>query len=157
MMLFQNNYEMLRKQNRTIHSIKELQNNSKLCKLLSDEFGSLEPIVNLAVRLRVMYYNLPPSLPVAVMIKFGNYSGPTFLSTDGIIIMPVIINSFDGENNESQHIPLKLSGSITINKSQSLTMSQSIVDLGPSEKNSGLAYVTLSRVRRLSDFMLEPT
>ena len=153
MMLFQNNYEMLRKQNRTIHSIKELQNNSKLCKLLSNEFGSLEPIVNLAVRLRVMYYNLPPSLPVAVMIKFGNYSGPN----DGIIIMPVIINSFDGENNESQHIPLKLSGSITINKSQSLTMSQSIVDLGPSEKNSGLAYVTLSRVRRLSDFMLEPT
>ena len=49
------NYEMLRKQNINIHSIKELQNNSKLPKLLSDEFGGLGLIVNLAVGSRVMY------------------------------------------------------------------------------------------------------
>ena len=71
--------------------------------------------------------------------------------------MPVIINSFDGKNNERQQIPLKLSWSITIHKSQALTISQSIVDLAPSEKVADLAYVALSGVRRLPDLMLEPT
>ena len=45
---------MLRKQNRTIPSIKALHNNSKLSKLLPDEFGGLETIVNLAAGSRVM-------------------------------------------------------------------------------------------------------
>lgn len=51
----------------------------------------------------------------------------------------------------------RLSWSITIHKSQGLTISQSLVYLGPSEKVAGLAYIALSRVRRLSDLMLEPT
>ena len=56
--------------------------------------------------------NTPPSLPVAVMVKFDNYSGPKFFSTDSILIEPVIINSFDNESNERQQIPLKLSWSL---------------------------------------------
>ena len=44
--------------------------------------------------------NTPPSPSVAFMVKFDNYSGPKFLSTDSIPIVPVIINSSDGENNE---------------------------------------------------------
>ena len=48
------NYEMLRKKNRTIPTIKALHNNSKLSKLLPDEFGGLETIVNLAAGSRVM-------------------------------------------------------------------------------------------------------
>ena len=119
------NYEMLRKQNRAIHSIKALHNNSKSSKLSSDEFGGLKPIVNLAVGSRVIIVqnlwidkglcngamgevtsfvyapnNTPPSPSVAFMVKFDNYSGPKFLSTDSIPIVPVIINSSDGENNE---------------------------------------------------------
>ena len=101
--------------------------------------------------------NTPPSLPAAVMVKFDNYSGRRFLSTDSIPIVPVIINSFDCENNEHQQIPLKLSWSITIHKFQGLTISRPIVDLGPSDKVAGLAFVALSKVRRLPDLMLEPT
>ena len=52
--------------------------------------------------------NTPPSLPVAVMVKFDNYSGPKFLSTDSITIVPVMINL------SLQQIPLKLSWLITI-------------------------------------------
>ena len=37
--------------------------------------------------------NTPPSLPVAVMVKFDNYCGPKFFSTESIPIVPVIINS----------------------------------------------------------------
>ena len=51
----------------------------------------------------------------------------------------------------------RLSWSITIHQSQGITISQSLVYLGPSEKVAGLAYIALSRVRRLSDLMLEPT
>ena len=45
---------MLRKQNRTIHSIKALHNNSKLFELSLDEFLGSETIINLAVGSRVM-------------------------------------------------------------------------------------------------------
>ena len=48
------NYEMLRKQSRTIQSVKALHNNSKLSKLSFDEFACLEPIVNFAIGSRVM-------------------------------------------------------------------------------------------------------
>ena len=48
------NYEMLRKKNRTIPTIKALHNNSKLSKLLPDEFGGLETTANLAAGSRVM-------------------------------------------------------------------------------------------------------
>ena len=50
-----------------------------------------------------------------------------------------------------------MSWSITIHKFEGLTISQSIVDLGPSETFAGVADVALSKVRRLSDLMLEPT
>ena len=91
---------MLRKQNRTVHTIKALHNKSKLSKLSSDEFGGLEPILNLAVGSRVMLVqnlwidkglcngamgevtsivfalnNTPSSLLLAVMVKFENYFG----------------------------------------------------------------------------------
>ena len=175
------NYNMLKKQDRQIITLKAVHSNSKAAKLSSDDFGGLEPVVNLALGSRVMLVrnlwvakglcngamgevtdivygknNRPPSLPVAVMVKFENYSGPKFMSSDSIPIVPIIANSFDGENNERQQIPLKLSWSITIHKSQGLTISQSIVDLGPSEKVAGIAYVALSRVKKLSDLMIEP-
>ena len=113
---------MLRKQNRTIHSIKALHNNSKLFELSFDEFLGSKTIVNLAVGSRVMLVqnlwidkglwdgamvevtsivfalnNTPPSLPVAVMVKFDNYPAAEFSSTDSIPIVSVVINSFDGE------------------------------------------------------------
>ena len=46
---------------------------------------------------------------------------------------------------------------ITIHKSQGLTISKAIVDLGPTEKIAGLAYVSLSRVQKLTDLLIEPT
>ena len=113
---------MLRKQNRTIHSIKALHNNSKLFELSFDKFLGSETIINLAVGSRVMLVqnlwidkglwdgamvevtsivfalnNTPPSLPVEVMVKFDNYSAAVFSSTDSIPIVSVVINSFDGE------------------------------------------------------------
>lgn len=61
-----------------------------------------------------------------------------------------------GANLECQQFPLKLAWSITIHKAQGLTLNDIWVDLGPSEKAAGLTYVALTRVRSLSNLIIEP-
>jgi len=51
---------------------------------------------------------------------------------------------------------LKLAWSITIHKSQGLTLDKVIVDIGNKECFDGLTYVALSRVRNITDMMIEP-
>ena len=46
--------------------------------------------------------------------------------------------------------------SITIHKSQGLTINKAIVDIGTKEAVAGLAYVAISRVRSLDDLYVEP-
>lgn len=69
-----------------------------------------------------------------------------------------MVNSSDslGNNFQRQPFPLKLSWSITIDKSQGLTLKKAWIDLGHSEKVAGLTYVAVSRVRKLSDLIFEP-
>ena len=50
--------------------------------------------------------------------------------------------------------PLKVSFSMTIHKSQSLTLPMAIIDLGSKEKPFSLSYVSLSRPRSLEDLVL---
>ena len=45
---------------------------------------------------------------------------------------------------------------MTIHKSQGLTLKKAWVDLGPSEKCSGMTYVALSRVKKIEDLIVEP-
>ena len=52
---------------------------------------------------------------------------------------------------------MKLSWGITIHKSQGLTIPNAVIDVGPKENVAGLAYVAISRVRKLSDLIMEPT
>lgn len=100
----------------------------------------------------------PPILPIAIIVQFDNndYIGPSFCkhSPNCVPIYPVTSVSKDGL--ERQQLPLKLAWSITIHKSQGLTLKNSWIDLGPSEKVAGLTYVALSRVRRLSNLVIEP-
>ena len=44
---------------------------------------------------------------------------------------------------------------MTIQKSQGLTIQKTIVDLGPVEKVVSLAYVALSRVKNISNLMVD--
>jgi ATP-dependent DNA helicase PIF1 len=51
-------------------------------------------------------------------------------------------------------LPLSLAWSLTIHKSQGLTIPKAVVDIGPREMSAGLSFVALSRVRRLQDIIL---
>ena len=102
----------------------------------------------------------PPSLPIAVIVQFKEgYSGPTFCSNvpNCVPITPVAaISDTLGSGHKRMQLPLRLAWSITIHKSQGLTLRKAWIDLGPSEKAVGLAYVALSRVRKLEDLVIEP-
>src|SRR4051812_35120018 len=48
-----------------------------------------------------------------------------------------------------KQLPLTMAFGVTIHKSQGLTLEQVVVDLGPRDFSNGLAYVAISRVKRL--------
>lgn len=52
-----------------------------------------------------------------------------------------------------QQLPL----TITIHKSQGITLNKAWIDVGRSESFDGLSYVALSRVRNMSDLIIEPS
>ena len=101
----------------------------------------------------------PPQLPLAVIVKFDDYVGPSFFTDDchSIPIVPQLtVSSELGVSHERTQLPLKLAWAITIHKSQGLTLKKAWVDIGKSEAFDGLSYVALSRVKSLSDMIIEP-
>ena len=79
--------------------------------------------------------NLPRCIPIIPSTKFSD---------------------LHGSSHERQQLPLRLSWAISIHKSQGLTLIKAWIDLGISEKFIGLAYVVVSRVRKLKDMIIEP-
>ena len=102
-----------------------------------------------------------PMQPFAVIVQFdkSNYIGLSFCENtpNYVPIFPVTshINDTNRVNLERQQLPLKVAWSITIHKSQGLTLKKSWVDWGPSENVTELAYVALSRVRKLTNLVIE--
>ena len=95
----------------------------------------------------------PPSFPVAVMVKFDKYRGPT-LHDESVPIVPQRCTWIQGGSACSQlQIPLKLAWAITIHKAQGLTLDKVVIDVGKKEFSAGLTFVACSRVCRLSDIM----
>ena len=45
---------------------------------------------------------------------------------------------------------------MTIHKCQGLTLNKAWINLGSSERTSGITYVALSRVKRIQDLVIEP-
>ena len=106
-----------------------------------------------------IYYHegvTPPDLPVAVTMLLDKYSGPTL--HDGTVPIPplrrVLLTS--GSQCSRLQVPLKLAWAVTIHKAQGLTLNKLSVDIGKKEFCAGLTFVALSRVRRLTDLLLNP-
>ena len=101
----------------------------------------------------------PPDLPVAVIVKFDNYIGPSLSEKvpSLVAIAPVTVSTQSGNSvHERQQLPLKLAWALTIHKSQGLTLPRTWVDIGKSEQTLGITYVGLSRVKQLSSLVVEP-
>lgn len=55
-----------------------------------------------------------------------------------------------------RQLPLRLAWSITIHKSQGMTLPKAWIDIGKSERTAGVSYVALSRAKALSSCVIEP-
>ena len=90
----------------------------------------------------------PPDLPIAVMVHFDSYSGPTFTP------LRRCWSSSGGQCSRLQ-LPLKLPWALTIHKSQGLTLDKVSLMLAR-ELSAGLTFVAFSRVGQLQDLFFSP-
>ena len=95
----------------------------------------------------------PPELPIAVMVNFDNYSGPTL--HDGTVPITPLRRTWSASGVQCSRLqlPLKLAWAVTIHKSQGLTLDKVVIDVGKREFSLGLTFVACSRVRKLQDLL----
>ena len=160
--------------------IKAVHTGPNADKASTDDASGLEPVISIAKSARVMLTaNLwveaglvngtmgtvqaicyqtdrPPALPVAVMVKFDVYSGPT-LPGGAVPICPFRHSWFSAASPCSRlQLPLKLAWAITIHKAQGLTLKKAVIDIGKKEFSTGLSFVACSRAQCLSDLIFNP-
>ena len=83
----------------------------------------------------------PPDVPIAVMVKFDDYRGPSFSDNlpSSVPICPITVSAQSLQGiHERQQLPLRLAYALTIHKSQGLTLSKAWIDIGKSEKTPGI-------------------
>ena len=110
----------------------------------------------------------PGTMPRLILVEPINatYTGPS-LTDDGPPLIPITplkraVTKKDAATNKEQVIgyrtqfPLRKSWGWTIHKCQGMTLDLALVDLGEADFTSGLTYVALSRVRKLTHLLLEP-
>ena len=156
------NYDQLVKLQEPVVQISARHSSVAAKKITADEFSGLQPLVFLAKGAKIMltmnlwpavglcngatgtvvdfiYQNnqQPPDLPIAVVVKFDIYRGPSISNTlpSCVPICPVTVSAHltDGIH-ERQQIPLTLAWAITIHKSQGLTLPKAWIDIGKSGK-----------------------
>ena len=163
-----------------IATIKAVHTGANAAKAPAGVAGGLEPIVCLAKAARVMLTsNLwvdvglvngamgtieaicyrsggPPALPIAVMVRFDSYSGPTL--HDGTVPITPLRRTWSSSGVQCSRLqlPLKLAWAVTIHKSQGLTLDKVVIDIGSKEFSTGLTFVACSRVRQLRDILFHP-
>ena len=87
------------------------------------------------------------------MVHFDNYKGSCI---NGNLNHVAAITQFCEKNGRKftrKQLPLKVEYAITIHKSQGLTLELIVIDIGDVEFAAGLAYVVLTRVRKITDLV----
>ena len=176
----EHNVAQLHASGQPIATIKAIHTGANASKVPADDAGGLEAVICLAKSVRVMLTsNLwvdvglvngamgtvqaicyrgvgPPDLPIAVMVHFDRYSGPTL--HDGTLPITPLRQTWSssGVLCSRLQLPLKLAWAVTIHKSQGLTLDKVVIDVGKREFSTGLTFVVCSRVRQLQDLLFTP-
>ena len=99
---------------------------------------------------------IPPHLPVAVMVSFDSYQGPT-LPDSTVPITPLRRTwSVSGASCSRLQLPLKLAWAVTIHKAQGLTLDRVVINVGKKEFSTGLTFVACCRVCHMEDLLFDP-
>ena len=97
----------------------------------------------------------PPLLPIAVVVKFDKYCGPSMTNVPCCVPVPPITATVNiGDTVHERHqFPLTLAWALTIHKSQGMTLERAWIDIGKKESTLGLSYVGISTpAHPLDDF-----
>ena len=104
-----------------------------------------------------------PNLPIAVIVQFPNYTGPSFLQncSHSVPIVP-FKTKWPGKNNSKKHfvreqLPLRIGYADTMHHVQGKTLARCAIDLSPKEMAPSISFVALSRVRKLEYVMIART
>ena len=93
-------------------------------------------------------------LPRAVLVEFDDYIGPSIVFENNVVpIVPetILFDLRSGKTGNIRQLPLVLGWAITIHKSQGLTLSRAVIDVGDNERCVGTTYVGCSRVRSVAN------
>ena len=144
------------------------------------EVGLTNGAQGTVVGLKYLRGTRPPALPAAVLVKFDNYTGPGYEGKPGVVpIAPVSRDIQDSRVDAARtQIPMLPAYSISIHKSQGMSLDKVILNLGRSEFSSGkcqktvvtelahvevfcniilgLTYTGFSRCKDIRNFMLDP-
>lgn len=157
-------------------------NNATAKETPADQAGGLEPIIYLSVGAKVVLKSnswtkaglvngargvltgivfadgrSPPNhLPVAVLVKFEKYRGPTLPDGSVPIIPELRTWKKGGTVCTREQIPIALGWGSTVHGVQGLTVDRIVVDIGNKEFAAGLSYVALSRARTWDSMLIEP-
>ena len=76
----------------------------------------------------------PPDLPIVVVVRFDKYNGPTWGGERFVSIALISRSWKTGKRKMSQRqLPLRLAWSITVHKSEGLTLDRAVIDVGKKE------------------------
>lgn len=177
-----NNYK-LKQPDEPVACIEACHSSAFAKNISADDMNGLSPILFLAKNAKVMltmnlwssvglcngatgkvvdfiyHYSVqPPNLPIAVIVQFDDYRGQSINGKPNCVpICPVTVTTQSNDTfHERQQLPLRLAWSVTIHKSQGLTLPKAVIDIGRSERSPGTSYVAVSRVKSLSSCVIEP-
>ncbi len=93
-------------------------------------------------------------MPKVIVVEFPDYTGQPLIGhqhPNCVPLVPFTAQSFyRGKMRTRTQFPLRLCWSMTVHKSQSLTLDHAVIDIGTREIGIGMTYVALSRLKTLN-------